>query len=273
LTDGDSRVNPVFQGFLARFSGNAQLRPQTAWNFDLSYEWYFSDTGSITLSGFYKNINDTITLGALPVPSPDGGNIEIEGFPIQFNTSINSQENAEIKGVELAYKQFYDFLPGPLSGLGVQFNYTYIDADGVPDEVDDSLFLVAESDGLDPFGVRFEVDNGVFPRVSEHNINAIALYEKDAWQGRVAYNWRSDFLLTGRDVIFPFASIYQEATGQVDASLFYAVNDSLKLGVQGVNLLDDITETTQTINEDGLRAPRSFIRNDRRFSLILRANF
>ena len=155
----------------------------------------------------------------------------------------------------------------------MQFNYTYIDADGVPDEVDDSLFLVAESDGLDPFGVRFEVDNGVFPRVSEHNINAIALYEKDAWQGRVAYNWRSDFLLTGRDVIFPFASIYQEATGQVDASLFYAVNDSLKLGVQGVNLLDDITETTQTINEDGLRAPRSFIRNDRRFSLILRANF
>lgn len=89
----------------------------------------------------------------------------------------------------------------------------------------------------------------------------------------MAYNWRSSFLLTERDVIAPFAPIFQEATGQVDASLFYTINDAFKIGVQGVNLLDDITETTQVINDDGLRAPRSFIRNDRRFSAVLRASF
>ena len=80
-------------------------------------------------------------------------------------------------------------------------------------------------------------------------------------------------MLTKRDVIFPFASIYQEATGQLDASFFYDINENFKVGVQGVNLLNDITETTQTINDAGLRAPRSYNENDRRFSFIVRGSF
>src|SRR3546814_5537560 len=33
---------------------------------------------------------------------------------------------------ELAYQQVFDFLPGFLSGLGVQANYTFVDSSGVP---------------------------------------------------------------------------------------------------------------------------------------------
>jgi len=92
-------------------------------------------------------------------------------------------------------------------------------------------------------------------------------------EGRLAYNWRSEFQLTPRDVIFPFNSIYQPATGQLDASIFVDVNDRFSIGVQGVNLLDDVTETTQTVNEAGLQAPRNFFRNDRRYTVILRGKF
>lgn len=263
----------TFGGFIGNFSGNALLLPQTAWNFDASYEWYFSDAGSLTLSGFYKTIDNFVTQGALNVPNPNGGDLLIDGQAVAFNTNINSDENATISGFEVAYQQFYDFLPAPFDGLGLQANYTYIDANGVPSQVDESLFVGPASDGLNPAGPNFAVDDGVFPRVSDHNINLIGLYEKGKWQGRVAYNWRSDFLITPRDVIFPFSAIYQEATGQLDASVFYTINDAFKIGFQGVNLLDDITETTQTIREDGLRGPRSFIRSDRRFSAILRATF
>ena len=93
----------------------------------------------------------------------------------------------------------------------------------------------------------------MFPRISEHNINAIALYEKGPVQFRLAYNWRSEFQLTPRDVIFPFASIYQPATGQLDASLFVDVNDNFTVGVQAVNLADDVTETTQTAERQGFK--------------------
>lgn len=263
----------TFGGFLGNFSGNAQLLPQTAWNFDASYEWYFSDTGSLTLSGFYKTIDNFVTQGALNVPNPDGGDLLINGQPVAFNTSINSDETATISGFEVAYQQFYDFLPAPFDGLGIQANYTYIDADGVSSQVDEGLFVGPASDGLNPAGPNFAVDDGIFPRVSDHNVNIVGLYEKGRFQGRLAYNWRSDFLLTPRDVIFPFSSIYQESTGQLDGSVFVTLNDAFKVGFQVVNLLDDITETTQTIDETGLRAPRSFIRNDRRFSAILRATF
>ena len=241
-------------------SGNASLLPQTSWNFDLAWEWYFAEAGSLTVTGFYKSVNDYINFQPTL--------LEAEGFQVARNTLVNAEENAFLRGFELSYQQFYDFLPGALGNLGMQFNYTYIDARGVEPEIDDNL--PAEDDI--PVA-RFENDRGIFPRVSKHNLNLVGLYEDDDIQARLAYNWRSTFQLTPRDVIFPFASIYQPATGQLDASIFYSIDDNWKVGIQGVNLLDDITATEQTINEDGLRAPRNYFRNDRRFSIIVRASY
>jgi hypothetical protein len=46
-----------------------------------------------------------------------------------------------------------------------------------------------------------------------------------------------------------------------------------KVGVQGVNLLDETTKTFQVLNDDLLKAPRSWFKNDRRFSFVVRATF
>ena len=265
----DSNVGPgtpnTFGGFAGQQTGNASLLPQTSINLDLSWEWYFSQTGSFTLSGFYKDIDDPIIASSLSTGFADGA------LDVLRPTQVNSDENGDLLGFEIAYQQFYDFLPGLLSGLGTQFNYTYIDAD-IP-EPDVPQLLLDEQLADDPLVARFENDQGIFPRVSEHNINAIGLYEKGPIQARVAYNWRSDFLLTPRNVIFPFASVFQEATGQLDASLFYNINENVKIGVQGVNLLDDITITQDSLDEEGTRGTASFFRNDRRISFILRATF
>ena len=75
-------------------------------------------------------------------------------------------------------------------------------------------------------------------------------------------------------MIFPYTSIFNEPTGQLDASIFININENLKFGVQGVNLLNEVTETSQAFTGDPDRlAPRSYFMNDRRFSLILRGNF
>jgi len=162
---------------------------------------------------------------------------------------------------------FYDFLPGPLSGLGLQATYTFIDSQGVANTLDPAF----ASD--DPPTARFAIDGDIFPRISRHNFNIVGLYEKYGFEARAAFNWRSAFQLTPRDVIFPFASIFQPATGQLDASMFYNINEHFKVGIQAVNLLDDVTATEQSIDENSLRAPRNFFRNDRRFSLIARVRF
>jgi TonB-dependent receptor len=162
--------------------------------------------------------------------------------------------------LELAYQQTYDFLPGLLGGLGSQLTYTYVDAS----DFNNSTLGAEQS----PFSPGLPLAG-----VSKHTVNAVLFYERGPLSARAAYNWRSDFLQTPRDVIFPFSPIYGESTGQLDGSIFYSVNDHVKLGVQGVNLLDEVTRTSQVIDFDGTRATRSAFRNDRRFTFLARFDF
>jgi len=241
---------------LTSFTGNPFLKPIMSNQVDLSFEWYFGDANSFTASVFLKEMEDFWIQSTTATPLTNNG----VTLDVTNNTTVNAEDTANIKGFELAYQQFYDFLPGMLSNLGAQANYTYIDADALAN-IDNTITG------------RFAVDGTSFERVSKHQFNVAGIYESDKISARLAYNWRDNFLLTRRDVIFPFASIYQKATGQVDGSLFYTINDNFKIGVTGSNLLNDLTETEQTINNNGLRAPRSFIINDRRYTLSLRANF
>jgi hypothetical protein len=74
-------------------------------------------------------------------------------------------------------------------------------------------------------------------------------------------------------VIFPYAPIFNEATGTLDASAFVTLRKGVKIGVQGVNLLNEVTKTSQQFTLSGLVGPRSYFVNDRRFSFILRGDF
>jgi len=127
----------------------------------------------------------------------------------------------------------------------------------------------------DTAGTTANVDTSLLPLVglSKHNANFALVYEKGPISTRLAYNWRSAFLLTTRDVITPFAPVLNEATGQLDGSFTYSLTDRVKVGVQAVNLTNEVTRTSQILNDDLLRAGRSWFMNDRRFSLLLRANF
>ena len=237
-------------------TGNRFLRPVESMNYDLSVEWYWDDVGSLTLSGFVKDIKNIINSGAVvrPFTSPRGINTDII-----FNTPVNA-DGGVLKGVEVAYQQTYDFLPGILSGLGAGLTYTYVDANDFS-----NASLGSEQSPL----------SGGLPLagVSKHTINAVGFYDKGPLSFRLAYNWRSEFVQTPRDVIFPFSPIYGESTGQLDGSIFVKVSQNLKLGVQAVNLLDEVTRTSQVIDFSGTRATRSAFRNDRRYTFLARFDF
>ena len=243
---------PLFQ----IYTGNRLLRPIESWNYDLSFEWYFDDVGSLTISGFLKDIKGIINNGASVrrFTSPSGVSTDV-----LVNGPVNS-DGGTLKGFEIAYQQTYDFLPGPLSGLGTQLTYTYVDAG----DFNNSTLGAEQS----PFAGGLPLAG-----VSKHTINAVVFYEKGPFAARLAYNWRSDFLQTPRDVIFPFSPIYGESTGQLDGSIFFSVNEHFKLGVQGVNLLDEVTRTSQVIDFSGTRTTRSAFRNDRRFTFLARFDF
>ncbi|NNF93803.1 MAG: TonB-dependent receptor, partial [Altererythrobacter sp.] len=184
----------------------------------------------------------------------------------------NSQDGT-LKGFEVAYQQTYDFLPGLLSGLGSQLTYTYIDGSDFSNpnlsDVGQSSITTAANELA---GGAF-VGQQPLAGISKNTVNATVFYEMGPFAARAAYNWRSAFLVTPRDDIFPFSPIWQESSGQLDASIFYAVTDNIKLGIQGVNLLDEVTETSQVVDFDGTRITRSAFRNDRRYTFLARFDF
>jgi TonB-dependent receptor len=246
-------------------TGNPDLLPIQSLNLDASAEWYFADVGSLTFSAFYKELEDVITNGTIRTPITNGG----VTYDVISTGPLNSDETGKIKGFELSYQQFYDFLPEPFDGFGINANYTYVDSSGV------SQSTLSATDPDVAAGRVAIIDTSLLPLagLSEHNVNLAAIYEKGPISARLAYNWRSEYLLTVRDVITPYAPTMNEATGQVDGSIFYTVNDHLRLGVQGVNLNNEITRTSQVLNNNLLRAGRNWFMNDRRVTFIARATF
>ena len=250
-------------------AGDPTLLPATAWQFDATVEWYFDTVGSLTLNGFYKSIDNffyqSIRQETISNASGETRTVTVRG-PANFDGT------GKVKGVELAYQQTFDFLPGPFDGLGVQANYTFIESDGLPNTFLNTGAPVTPST-IPPGNLPLE-------QLSKHNFNVTGFYEKGPLSMRAAYNWRSRFLLTASDVIFPYYSIFNEPTGQLDASIFVNVGGlfdlpgDIRIGVQGVNLLNEVTRTSQAYTGDpDVLAPRSYFMNDRRFSLILRGQF
>ena len=250
-------------------AGAPDLVPATAWQFDASLEWYFAPVGSLTLNGFYKSIDNFFYQSVRTETITNGSG---ESRDILIRGPANFDGTGKIRGFEVAYQQTYDFLPAPFDGFGIQANYTYIDSSGLP-----NTFLnggeVANDSPVPPGNLPLE-------QLSKHNVNASAFYEKGAISLRAAYNWRSRFLLTASDVIFPYYSIFNEPTGQMDASFFLNLKDvldlpgDLRVGVQGVNLLNEVTRTSQAYTGDpDVLAPRSYFMNDRRFSFVIRGSF
>ena len=181
-----------------------------------------------------------------------------------------------IRGVEFAYSQFYDMLPGAWGGLGLQMNFTYINQDGLEDPNTEPTIGIR----FDGAGERVTDNRNTFraftglglERYSEQTFNIVGMYEKYGFSARLAYNWRSDYLLTLRESE-EFVPAYSEAQGSMDASLFYSITDNIKVGLSVSNLLDGDTKTQYQQNQEGTRTEAFSFTTDRRYALSVRAVF
>lgn len=242
-------------------SGNPFLKPMESYNYDLTFEWYFSEVGSLTTSLFYKDVSNYFINDVTLREFTNNGSTQV----VQVRGASNGEEG-KIQGFEVAYQQFFDFLPEGFNGLGMQFNYTYVDEEGSPNSNLEPDKAPDEQRALPVF------DNLPLEGLSKHNMNFTALYEKYGFVGRLAYNWRSDYLLTTRDVITTLP-IYSEKAGYLDASLFYDVTDNIQIGVQASNITDTASVTRMQINQAGDTRTRGVFVNDSRYSFIVRGNF
>jgi TonB-dependent receptor len=235
---GYAQVAPTIQSSRATgpystgsiYTGNPDLQPLRSTNYDASLEYYFSRHGSASLAVFYKDIWGFIDTYGHAVQNP----IDPTNYIM-----IYRPENAgsgKVKGAEASVQTFFDFLPGWLSGFGVQANLTYLDAKNA---------LPAALGG--DAGPEVPLTNA-----SKWTYNLALMYEKGPISARVSYNRRSqyvDFYNRNNDQQ-QYAGQLTRPVSRLDASISYQITKNISVVATGSNLLaqpwNDYTYYNQT---------------------------
>jgi len=225
-------------------AGNPDLKPLRSKSFDLSLEYYLSPSAYVYAAGFYKKVD-----GFIQVVVNDTEPVSLPDFPTYTTARVSRPQNGDngtIKGFEIGGQTFFDFLPGLLSGFGIQANYTYVDSK-VPGPV---------------IGTTLPLTG-----LSKHSANGVLFYEKGKFRARVAYNWRDDFLETAQGGGAGALPVFNKSFGTLDASIGYRFNDHLDLSIDASNLTRARLDSYFGF-KDRPRASNIF---DRRIGIVLRA--
>jgi TonB-dependent receptor len=261
-------------------SGYAALKPVTADNFDLSYENYFGKSSSFTLGVFYKKLNGSIAYGEFDRVFENNGSARV----VTVRGPRNGDGGGKLKGVEVAFQTFFDFLPGAWSGLGVQLNYTHVDQSGI----NNSNLAIQPgyaAGGTIAFGGGLQVNGAVLDShrlagISDDAYNVVALYERGPIGARLAYSWRSEFLTNNLDCCIGLP-MWQKASGYLDGSVRYQIGNNIEVSLDGSNLLNTTTVGRQQVFGDSaatrdataVKIDSAWIRSDRRFQLGVRFKY
>lgn len=252
-------------------TGNPDLLPYVSDNFDLGVEWYYAPGSYLSVNHFRKRVDNFLVttteertfeglrdpyIGALAEQaraelteegiSPTDQAVfrrinEIRGVdpttPIRAEegdplavfrvTTTANQEIGNVHGWEFAVQHLFGD-----SGWGVQANATIVNGDVEADR---------------------EVINQSFalPGLSD-TANLIVFYENETFSGRVAYNWRDEFL-SGFDQFG--APVYTEEFSPVDVNLTYKYNPKLWFFVEALNVTDEVQRIY-------VRYPEQFLRGN-----------
>lgn len=213
--------------------GNPTLTPYEATQFDLSFEYYAENGDAYSFAVFRKDITTFISTNTSQVNNrfmidklDAGGNI-IQVPLVETITEKANRDGGTVNGIEVAALHYFDYLPGFLSGFGVQANYTYTDSN------DDNADTFTQGNVQSP-------GNGL-EGLSNNAYNVIAFYDKDAFQARVAYNWRESFLEFRQGPILGSNGIPQhvEDYGQYDFSASYDINENFTVNAEVINFTNE----------------------------------
>lgn len=239
-----SDAEPDFDGFGT--AGNPGLQPVRSDNFDVSAEWYYDKGSYFSAAVFQKNIDTTIFLGADQVPLQIGDEV----FAVR---TFGNFAGTKIKGLELGMAHAFDYLPGPLSNLGISANYTIVD--------ESSDLVDQEGDSIGRRGL------------SDRVFNIEPYYDDGRFSLRLAYNKRSEF--TRREnVALGFARPetlpeIEAAREQLDLAARYRFTKNIRASFNAINLTN--TGTQRFLKYDQLVNYLAFA--GRRYSLSVSVSF
>lgn len=199
--------------------GNPALEPYRSDALDLTAEWYFAPGGLLSVGAFYKDIDNPIYTA-----TEDFTDI-VYGGRTYADLTLSQRRNgesAELTGLEAAWQQQFDFLPGFWSGFGVNANIAWVN----------SRLTVAGRAGDTPF-----------PEQSDLLYGARLFYQTTRVEASVAYHHTGSALIGLGGT--PMMDSFNDDLRRLDAKASFRVSDRLTLFIEGQNLTDEPTRQYQ----------------------------
>lgn len=232
--------------------GSVSLKPMKSSQADIGLEYYYGRGNMASATFFVKDISNFITAEVkqnqkVGLVDPKSG---VDNWTVQ---SYINAGGGKIRGLELQANHAFG------NGFGAIANYTFTEGTAPASSYLDAL--------------------GVFTQASKHNVNLVGYYENETYSGRLAYNWRSKYMI--REGAFWYGNRMHDAFGTLDASFGWNINKMLKLSFEAVNLLkqDDVqygaADASNSAIKDPLRAgfPAWSFKGETTFKLGLSAKF
>jgi TonB-dependent receptor len=197
-------------------TGNPNLKPTRAMNFDLSAERYLPSVGLVSVGLFHKEIDDFIY-------NFTSFN-EVDPVTNRLFSQVSQPRNgaeARLTGAELAYQRQLDFLPGALKYLGLYLNYTWTDS-----KVSGLNIAGREDEDLPLLGT------------AKHSGNVSLSYDAPRLTFRLAVNYQSESLDAGEggyneDAFF---DRWADRRTDVDANASFVITPKARFFVEANNL-------------------------------------
>ena len=208
VLDDIQNEDGTFTGSLS--SGNPDLEPYRSMNVDASFEYYLKN-GLISVAPFYKRIRNPIYSRSFVESGTvlNGRTYDRFGF-----TRPENADRGRITGVELSLQTSLPMLPSPFDGLGLNFNYTFVDSS--------VTVFGREEDDLPFFGQSDRVGN------------VAVLYQKYGIEAQVSASYTSATL--GSLGLNLDSDNYADSYLPIDAKASYAISPHFKPFIEVRNL-------------------------------------
>ena len=213
-TQTDGTINRIYEVYK---SGNADLKPITAFQQDLSLEYYYRPKSALTMALFAKQIKDFITTG-----TENNVNLNVTANvagQAPYNQLYSVQEpingdKGEVYGIELGWQHLFD------NGFGVHAQYTHNTS---------KAWIQGQFVG------QLE---GVSPSTASLGL----LYESGPISANVSWDYASSYVaITETEV--PGMSAIADPFLWVTAQASYDLSKNLKIYIEGKNLSDAVYKT------------------------------
>jgi iron complex outermembrane receptor protein len=216
--------------FTQIYGGNAELKPYTARQADVSLEWYYAKDSALTFALYQKNIKNQITnewLTGQDIGAP-GGRL----FNVQ--RPING-DSAKARGFEVGLQHLFD------NGFGVRAQYTRNLSSSWVNGVERPL-------------------EGIAPATASLGV----LYERGPWSMSTTADYTDSFV-TATNVIGAGFNETASAVTWLTAQIAYEVNKSLRISIEGNNLTD--AEQAPKLGNGKISLPNGYYRYGRSITL------